>query len=451
MRTRTMKFICALMACAMLFTAAITVNADEILTTTSAAFCGEKVTWAVADGVLTISGEGPMNSYTASKAPWAGETYTSVVINDGVASIGNYAFAGSAITSVTIPASVRDIGVGAFRDCTALTKVAIPANVTEIRNLTFAGCTKLNSVTLSANTARIGNMAFEGCSALAAISLPATVNYIGSGAFNESGLTTITIPEGVEDLPFKAFGYCAALTKATIASSVKTIDADAFTGSTKLTITAAANSNAHAFATANNIKFTQSGSVKVDDDNYAWDNPFTDVDETAWYYDGVKYVNVNGIMVGTATDKFSPLLSLTRAQFVTILYRIEGEPAVGSSKFADVPKGSWYDKAVAWAAENGITQGTSATKFDPNATLNNEQLATMTYRYAQYKKYATETEGELTYSDKKIVSSWAVEAVLWADNYGIMTGNLDGTFGPTKDATRGQAADVFAKFMLEFK
>ncbi len=447
MRTRTMKFICALMACAMLFTAAINVFAAD----TTSAFCGEKVTWEIADGVLKISGTGPMNSYTAGKAPWSGKTYTSVVIEDGVASIGNYAFAGSAITSVTIPASVRDIGVAAFKDCTALTKVAVPANVTDIRNLTFAGCTKLASVTLSANTTRIGNMAFEGCSALAAITLPATVNYIGSGAFNESGLTTITIPEGVKELPFKSFGYCTALTKATIASSVKTIDADAFTGSAKLTITAAANSNAHAFATANNIKFTQSGSVAVNDDNYAWANPFTDVDETAWYYDGVKYVNVNGIMVGTATDKFSPLLSLTRAQFVTILYRIEGEPAVGSSKFADVPSGSWFEKAVTWAAETGITQGVSATKFDPNATLNNEQLATMTYRYAQYKKYDTAVEGELTYSDKKRVSSWAVDAVLWADNKGIMTGNLDGTFGPAKDATRGQAADVFAKFMLEFK
>lgn len=447
MRTTITKLICAFMACALIFTAAINVFADD---TTTDYVAGEKVTWAVADGVLTISGEGPMNSYTAGKAPWAAQTYTSVVIENGVASIGNYAFAGSAITSVTIPASVKDIGVGAFADCTALTKVEIPVGVTEIRNLTFAGCTKLNSVTLSEKTARIGNMAFEGCSALASITLPAAVNYIGAGAFNESGIATLTIPEGVKEIGFKTFGYCTALTKVTFPATVKTIDADAFTGSTKVTITAPVNSGAHAFATANKITFTQSGSIKVEDDNYAWANPFKDVDETAWYYDGVKYVNVNKLMVGTADDTFSPLMTLTRAQFVTILYRIEGEPAVGTCKFTDVPKGSWFEKAVTWAAEEGITQGVSATSFDPNAKLNNQQLATMLYRYAGAKGHNTEIEGELTYSDKKRIESWAVDAVLWADNNNIMTGSLDGTFGPTKEATRGLAADVFAKFMLKF-
>ncbi len=447
MRRISVKIICAVMAVMMLFaSAAICVQASA-----TSGSCGATATWSVANGVLTISGTGKMDNYQLSPAPWADAAYTSVVISSGITSIGNYAFSGSDITSVTIPSTVKAIGVGAFRNCAKLTAVVIPSGVTAIRNLTFAGCTALASVTIPASVTAIDNMAFENCSSIAGVTLPANLKTIGSSAFSGcSKLVAISIPAGVTEIPYNAFGYCTALKNATIPNSVETIDRYAFDGCTGLTITAAANSAANAFATANKINFKQSGTLAPEDDAYAWTNPFTDVLESAWYFDGVKYVNIRGVMLGMSDTEFSPNTVLTRAQFVTILHRLEGTPDKGNATFKDVVAGSWYDKAVAWAASEGIVNGISATQFDPNGKITNEQMATIIWRYADSKGVDVTTTGELSYTDKKQVADWATGAVLWMKEQGIMIGNADSTFGPQTASTRGQAADVFAKYMKKF-
>lgn len=447
MKRFTTKLLCAALAVMMLFaSAAVCVQASD-----TSGSCGTSATWSIANGVLTISGTGKMDNYQLTPAPWADAAYTSVVISSGITSIGSYAFSGSDITSVTIPTSVKSIGVGAFRNCAKLTGVVIPSGVTSIANLTFAGCSSLSSVTILGSVTSIGNMAFENCSALAGITLPANLTSIGSSAFSGcSKLVAVTIPSGVTEIPYNAFGYCTALKNATIPDSVETIDRYAFDGCTSLTITASLNSTANAFATANKITFKQSGTLAPEDDAYAWTNPFTDVLASAWYYDGVKYVNIKGVMLGMSATTFEPTTTLNRAMFVTILHRLEGTPDKGDATFADVAAGTWYNKAVAWAASEGIVNGTSTTTFDPNGKITNEQMAAIIWRYAKSKGVDVTTTGELSYTDKKQVADWATEAVLWMKEQGIMIGNADSTFAPQTASTRGQAADVFAKYMKKF-
>ena len=118
--------------------------------------------------------------------------------------------------------------------------------------------------------------------------------------------------------------------------------------------------------------------------------PFTDVHETDWFYNDVLFVYEEGLFAGTSDTTFSPNAAMTRAMLVTVLYRLEGEPAVsGRSGFSDVTFNSYYEDAVTWAADNGIVNGTSITTFSPNANVTREQMAAILYRYAQYKKYNT--------------------------------------------------------------
>lgn len=144
--------------------------------------------------------------------------------------------------------------------------------------------------------------------------------------------------------------------------------------------------------------------------------PFTDVFTSDWFYDDVKFVYENGLFSGTDSRSFSPSASMTRAMLVTVLYRLEGEPAVaGRSSFADVRSGAYYEKAVIWAAANGIVTGTSSTSFSPDAKVTREQLAAILYRYAQYKKLDTSASTKLnSFSDAGEVSGYANAALGWA-------------------------------------
>lgn len=145
--------------------------------------------------------------------------------------------------------------------------------------------------------------------------------------------------------------------------------------------------------------------------------PFGDVKSADWFYNDVKYVYEKGMMAGTAADVFAPNATTTRAMIVTILYRLEGSPAVtGTSAFVDVPAGQWYTDAVNWAAANQIVKGTSATTFAPNDSITREQMAAILYRYAQYKGYDVTKKADLSgYSDNGQVSAYAKDALAWAN------------------------------------
>ena len=176
--------------------------------------------------------------------------------------------------------------------------------------------------------------------------------------------------------------------------------------------------------------------------------PFADVSTSDWFYDDVNFVYENGLFSGTDSSSFSPNASMTRAMLVTVLYRLEGEPAVtGGSSFSDVRSGSYYEKAVAWAAANGIVTGTGSAAFSPDAKVTREQLAAILYRYAQYKELAANADAKLnSFTDAGSVSSYASEALGWAVSEGLING-ASGKLMPKGDATRVQVAAIFHRFV----
>ena len=175
--------------------------------------------------------------------------------------------------------------------------------------------------------------------------------------------------------------------------------------------------------------------------------PFPDVTEGDWFYDAVRYAYETGLMDGVGDNLFAPNSQTTRAQLVTILHRLAGQPAVsGDLIFTDVEAGTWYADAVAWAAENGIVNGTTDTTFAPGEDITREQLVTVLYRYAESKGYDVSASADLSgYPDAGQVQDYAQPAMAWAVAEGIVEG-VDGNLNPTGDATRAQIATILMRF-----
>ena len=176
--------------------------------------------------------------------------------------------------------------------------------------------------------------------------------------------------------------------------------------------------------------------------------PFTDVAESDWFYDAVRYAYENGLMGGVGDNLFAPNSPTTRAQLVTILYRLEGEPEVsGQSPFTDVEADTWYTDAVTWAAEEGVVNGVSATQFAPGNNITREQLATILFRYAQAKGYDVSPRADLSgFPDAGDILPYAREAMAWAVAEGLLQGFEDDTLRPQGNATRAQIATILMRF-----
>ena len=174
---------------------------------------------------------------------------------------------------------------------------------------------------------------------------------------------------------------------------------------------------------------------------------YTDVDTTQWYHEGVDYVIANGMMNGTGTNTFEPNSTTTRGMIVTILYRLEKEPAAGTSPFTDVDAGQWYAKAVAWAAANGVVNGTSPTTFNPNDPITREQMAAILYRYASFKGYDVTQKADLAgFTDVAQISDYAKDPMAWANKEGLIGGVSATTLQPQGSATRAQVATILMRF-----
>ena len=162
---------------------------------------------------------------------------------------------------------------------------------------------------------------------------------------------------------------------------------------------------------------------------------FVDVPASAYYADAVKWAVEKGITTGTSATTFSPEASCTRAQMVTFLWRAAGSPApkATTTAFTDLDKSAYYYDAVLWAVEQGITTGTSSTTFSPNATVTRGQTVTFLYRFAGQPAVS----GSSSFTDVNS-SDYYAAAVQWAKEQGITSGTSDTTFSPTSDCTRGQ-------------
>ena len=205
---------------------------------------GDSVTWKLtSDGTLTISGTGKMkdygDNYGMSVAPWyvGSSQVKTVIIEDGVTSIGDRAFDGcTKLTRVVIPDSVTSIGYSSFRGCYSLPSVAIPDSVTSIGDSAFAYCKVLTGITLSGSVTSIGSCAFQSCDSLTSVTMQNGVTDIGDNAFTYcKNLTSVTIPNSVKTIGTSAFYNCAGLTRVTIPGSVTRIEQDTFKGCSGLT------------------------------------------------------------------------------------------------------------------------------------------------------------------------------------------------------------------------
>lgn len=177
---------------------------------------------------------------------------------------------------------------------------------------------------------------------------------------------------------------------------------------------------------------------------------FGDIKETDWYYESVKYAYTNGLMNGTSDTEFEPNLSLTRAMLVTVLWRLENEPVVNFvMPFEDVSEDAWYAEAVRWAVCEGIVNGVEDTKFAPDSNITREQIATIIYRYAQYKDVAPTGAWaiKLDYADLADISDYAVDGVMYCKLKEIMQGKDDSNFVPKDNATRAEIATILQRFI----
>lgn len=180
-------------------------------------------------------------------------------------------------------------------------------------------------------------------------------------------------------------------------------------------------------------------------------NGFADVDETAWYYDNVSYVTENKLMNGITDTEFVPEASVTRGMLVTVLYRAEGEPEVNQSiAFTDVTADSYYANSVAWAKQNGITDGVTDTEFVPDGNITREQIAAIMFRYAKFKGYDVsvgEDTNILSYTDFDGISEYAVAAMQYAVGSELITGKTDDELNPKDEATRAEIAAIMQRFI----
>lgn len=182
-----------------------------------------------------------------------------------------------------------------------------------------------------------------------------------------------------------------------------------------------------------------------------------------WAEEAIDSVTERGLMNGVAERKFAPDMTLSRAMFVTMLWRLEGEPyeegtAQAGMNYSDVDGDEWYYKAVLWGVKNDIVKGTSDTTFSPNASLTREQMATFLYRYKNgdgrlemEEDPSASPQNDISaigsYTDADQVSSWAKEAVTWAIANGIINGVSEKKLAPQGTATRAQAATILLRYI----
>ena len=175
--------------------------------------------------------------------------------------------------------------------------------------------------------------------------------------------------------------------------------------------------------------------------------PFTDVAADAAYYDEVKYCYDNNIFKGVTETTFAPLSTMTRGQMVTVLWRMNGSPApAGACPFTDVAADSPFRQAITWAAEKGLTNGTTATTFAPGQAISRQQFLTILYRYAQFMEYDVSKTATITgvYADWEAVGEYAQEAMEWAVGSGVLI--ADKALRPTDAALRYEVAEFLANF-----
>lgn len=180
---------------------------------------------------------------------------------------------------------------------------------------------------------------------------------------------------------------------------------------------------------------------------------FVDVAQNAWYANAVVAVAARGLMKGIGEDRFVPEGTLSRGMMAQILYNMEGGPAVSvKAAFKDVKADAWYGDAVAWGVDKGILQGVSNVSFGGEDDLSREQMAVMLYRYAKQAGLDTAADAKTLakFSDHGTTSDWAVDAMAWCVEKGLLQGRGGELLAPKATITRAEAATILQRYAETF-
>lgn len=314
-----------------------------------------------------------------------------------------------------------------------ISRVEIGDGVTSVGNMAFCGSYELRSVRMANSVRQIGNCAFSGCYTLRDLYLSAGLTRIGSMAFGGAAFDRVELPKGLQTIEKNAFYGCVKLLTLSVPSSVAVIGERAF----------------GYYNGPNNIElldgFTLYGYTGSAAQVYAEENGipfvsltgprFSDVPENAYYAEPVRWAVENGVTVGTGATTFSPNATCTRAQVVTFLWRAfaSPEPTAQVNPFADVAADAYYSKAVLWAAERNITSGTAPDSFSPDAPCTRAQV--VTFLAKAFAQHGDNNELPFTDVDK---NAYYYDPICWAYANGITAGTSATTFGPNDACTRAQ-------------
>lgn len=390
--------------------------------------------------------------------------------------IGSYSFCWTELKQIEIPQGVTAIGTEAFTGCRNLTRIILPDSMKVIGNGAFAACENVTTIELGNGLEEIGPNAFQYCG-FTELVLPASLRRISTGAFRGcQKLKTLVAVPGVQEVGASAFAK-TALQQVTLPASVQTVGVNAFTGAPLKTLTVLnpncrlspwllqadyndydpqdmpaavirgyPGSTAEAYAALYDSLTFEALSGDPDDDITPYDGRFTDVRETDWFYEAVKFGFEHNLIQGVAATRFGPGQKMERAMLVTVLYRMAGEPEVqGTCPFTDVPDNAYYKDAVVWAAHNGIIEGVGGNLFRPKGYTTRQQIAAIFYRYLQAEPVTYDMS---RFPDSGSIAGWARESMTWAVSVGLFQGyREDGTLRPNQNATRSEVVQLFQRVM----
>ncbi len=368
-----------------------------------------------------------------------------------------------AVGDIEIREGTTLMGVDAF-EMSDITSVKFPSTLKSISKLGFYWCEKLNNVVIPGTVKEIGDNAFSWCESLSNLTIEEGVEHIGQAAFFRcNNLNEVTIPKSVTQIDLHAFGW----------DYVNDYDVR----NENLVIKCYSGTAAEQYARDNGFKciLLDTGEIiekgeptAAADDRYVCDEKgdkcavkrFKDLksaDGDPDHY-GIEFCLDNGIMAGTGSDTFSPDSSITRAQFATMFYRLAGSPETGeSSKFTDLTQ-DWYKKPIAWAAANGVLNGTGDTTFSPDDVITREQIAAIFYRYAQSKGLDMSIDDSYaldSYNDFADISDYAKIPVEWCFKENVMfiysVNGYEYAIYPKVAPSRADTATMFWKFSYELK
>ena len=483
---KTRKIISLLLSILMIITSVPLMALNSFAADTVQSGTTGECTWSLdSDGVLTISGNGKMKDYYWEDVPSWGNSITKVVIEDGVTSIGDYAFKDcTSLTSITIPDCVTNIGNSAFGNCTSLTSVTIPDSVTYIGASAFEDCTSLasvtipncemiidpyafdntayynnesnwengllyignhlvrakddvsGSVTIKQGTKTIAGGAFEDCTSLTNVTIGNGVTEIGLSAFFRcTSLTSVTIPDSVTSIGVRAFGKCTSLTNIAISDGVTKIGYMAFSGCASLTSITIPDSVTSigdwAFENCTSLMET------------VIPKSVTEIGYEAfgYYYDSIenKYKTIDGFTIyGNKGSEAERYANENGFKFVAI-----GDAP--TMTFPDVASGDWYYNAVKFNAEKGYVTGYSNGTFGPSNNIQRQDFVLILSRIAGADLSAYEGQNG-GFSDVQAGAYYA-SAVAWAKDKGIVTGYSADNFGVGTYISREQISLILCRYL----